>query len=124
MTLAPSAIEDSTIPKQSSTDIACTASVKAVQERKGSRRGYCKVEERGGWETKVTPELAVFPAERDSAYLATANKDGQPYVQHRGGPKGFIRAIDEQTLGFADYTGSRQYITLGNLSDNDRAFCS
>ena len=108
--------------KASSTDIAFTPSVKAVQERKGSRHGYCKVEERGGWETKVTPELARFLAERDSAYLATANKDGQPYVQHRGGPKGFIRVIDEQTLGFVDYTGNKQYITLGNLADNDRAF--
>ena len=95
-------IEDSAMAKPSSTDIAFTPSVKEVQERKGSRHGYCKVEERGGWETKVTPELAAFLAERDSAYLATANNKGQPYVQHRGGPKGFIRVVDDQTLGFAD----------------------
>ena len=110
------------MPKPSSTDIAFTPSVKEVQERKGSRRGYCRVEERGGWETKVTPELASFLAERDSAYLATANNEGQPYVQHRGGPKGFIRVVDDRTLGFADYTGNKQYITLGNLADNDQAF--
>jgi predicted pyridoxine 5'-phosphate oxidase superfamily flavin-nucleotide-binding protein len=70
----------------------------------------------------VTPELAKFIAERDSAFLATANAAGQPYVQHRGGPRGFIRVLDDKTLGFADYTGNRQYITTGNLVENDRAF--
>ena len=96
--------------------------VKAVQERRGSRRAYCRMEERGGWQTKVTPDLAAFLATRDSAYLATANAAGQPYVQHRGGPKGFIRVLDEKTLGFADFVGNRQYITTGNLAENDRAF--
>lgn len=80
------------------------------------------MEERGGWQTKVTPDLAAFLATRDSAYLATANAAGQPYVQHRGGPKGFIRVLDEKTLGFADFVGNRQYITTGNLAENDRAF--
>jgi len=107
--------------KPSSTDIAFTPSVKAVQERKGSRRGNYKVEERGGWETTVTPELISFLAERNSAYLATANSKGQPNVQHRGGPRGFIRVVDDRTLGFADYTGNKQYITLGNLAENDQA---
>jgi len=107
---------------QPSSDVAFTPAVKAVQERKGSRKGYRRMEERGGWQTKVTPELAAFLAERDSAYLATASRDGQPYVQHRGGPKGFIRVIDESTLGFADYAGNRQYITSGNLMENDCAF--
>jgi uncharacterized protein len=105
-----------------SSDIAFTPSVKAVQERKGSRAAYRRVEERGGWRTTITPDLAAFLAERDSAYLATANEAGQPYIQHRGGPKGFIRVIDEETLAFADFSGNRQYITTGNLAENDRAY--
>src|SRR5260370_21305331 len=80
------------------------------------------MEERCRWETRVTPELAAFLAERDSAYLATATSAGQPYIQHRGGPKGFIRVLDDKTLGFADFIGNRQYITTGNLAENDRAF--
>jgi uncharacterized protein len=105
-----------------SSDIAFTPSVKAVQERKGSRAAYRRVEERGGWRTKITPDLAAFLGERDSGYLATANLAGQPYIQHRGGPKGFIRVIDEETLAFADFSGNRQYITTGNLAENDRAY--
>jgi predicted pyridoxine 5'-phosphate oxidase superfamily flavin-nucleotide-binding protein len=105
-----------------SSDVGFTPSVKAVQTRKGSRNGYRKMEERGGWRTTVTPDLAAFIGERDSAYLATASKAGQPYVQHRGGPKGFIRVLDEKTLAFADYAGNRQYITTGNLAENDRAY--
>jgi predicted pyridoxine 5'-phosphate oxidase superfamily flavin-nucleotide-binding protein len=102
--------------------VAFTASVKAVQARKGSREAYARLEQRGGWESVVTPELAGFLAERDSFYLATANAEGQPYVQHRGGPPGFLRVLDERTLAFADFRGNRQYITIGNLADNDRAF--
>jgi len=75
-----------------------------------------------GFPDRVTPELAEFIAEQDTAFLATATADGSPYVQHRGGPRGFIKIIDGQTLGFADYRGNRQYITLANLSENDRAF--
>jgi uncharacterized protein len=105
-----------------SSDVAFTASVKALQERRGSRKAYRRMEERGGWETRVTPELAAFLGERDSAYLATATSAGQPYIQHRGGPKGFIRVLDDKTLGFADFVGNRQYITTGNLAENNRAF--
>jgi uncharacterized protein len=105
-----------------SSDVAFTASVKAIQERRGSRKAYRRMEERGGFETRVTPELAAFLAERDSVYLATANAAGQPYIQHRGGPKGFIQVLDDKTLGFADFAGNRQYITTGNLAENDRAF--
>ena len=105
-----------------SSDIAFTAAVKAVQERRGSRRAYRRLEEKGGWRTTVTPELAQFITQRDSVYFATANAAGQPYIQHRGGPKGFIRVLDEKTLGFTDYGGNRQYITTGNLAENDRAF--
>jgi uncharacterized protein len=103
-------------------DIAFTPSVKEVQERLGSRESYAQMEENGGWEPTVTPELADFLAERDSFYLGTASAGGQPYIQHRGGPKGFLKVIDERTLGFADFGGNHQYITLGNLAENDRAF--
>src|SRR5262245_58826264 len=104
------------------TDVAFTSTVREIQTRKGSRASYAKLEQRGGWERRVTPELAEFLAERDSFYLATASAEGRPYVQHRGGPRGFLRVLDEHTLGFADLRGNRQYITLGNLTENDRAF--
>ena len=93
-----------------------------MQARRGSREAYAKMEARGGFQTKLTPDLIAFLTEVDSAYLATANAAGQPYVRHRGGPKGFICALDGTTLGFADYAGNRQYITLGNLAENDQAF--
>jgi uncharacterized protein len=105
-----------------SSDIAFTPSVKATQSRRGSRAAYEKMEARGGFQTKLTSDLIAFLTEVDTAYLATGNAAGQPYVQHRGGPKGFICALDETTLGFADYAGNRQYITLGNLAENDQAF--
>lgn len=109
-------------PTAPSTDIAFSPAVKAAQTRHGSRDRYRIVEAKGGWPTIITPELAEFIAARNSAYLATSSQDGQPYVQHRGGPPGFIRVLDEHTLGFADYIGNRQYITVGNLNENDRAF--
>jgi hypothetical protein len=105
-----------------SSDVAFTPSVKRIQSERGSRRSYARMEERGGWETTVTPDLAAFIAERDSFFLATANAAGQPYIQHRGGPPGFLRVIDDTTLGFADLAGNKQFITLGNLAENDRAF--
>ncbi|MFN0060297.1 MAG: pyridoxamine 5'-phosphate oxidase family protein [Planctomycetota bacterium] len=103
-------------------DVAFTAAVKAIQIQKGSRRGYAKMEAAGGWETGVTPALAQFLAVLDMFYLGTASAAGQPYIQYRGGPPGFLKVIDEHTLGFADFAGNRQYITLGNLSENPRAF--
>jgi predicted pyridoxine 5'-phosphate oxidase superfamily flavin-nucleotide-binding protein len=103
-------------------DIAFTPAVKAIQERKGSRRNYANMEEIRGWQTTVTPELAGFLADLDMFYLGTASAAGQPYIQYRGGSPGFLRVIDERTLGFADFGGNRQYITLGNLSENPRAF--
>jgi predicted pyridoxine 5'-phosphate oxidase superfamily flavin-nucleotide-binding protein len=106
----------------SASDVAFSPSVKAVQMRRGSRAGYARMEERGGWSDRITPELAAFIAARDSFYLGTASADGQPYIQHRGGPKGFLRVLDDRTLGMADYRGNRQYITTGNLAENDRAF--
>jgi uncharacterized protein len=104
-----------------SSDIAFTPSVKSIQQQKGSRAAYRRMEEAGGWQTEVTADLAAFLAEQRTAYLATVNTDGQPYIQHRGGPAGFIRTLDAHTLGFADYSGNRQYITLGNLADNPKA---
>lgn len=105
-----------------SSDVAFTPAVKALQERKGSRNSYARMERSGSWETTVTPELAAFIAERDMFYLGTATADGQPYIQHRGGPTGFLKVIDERTLGFADFGGNKQYLTLGNLSENPKAF--
>jgi predicted pyridoxine 5'-phosphate oxidase superfamily flavin-nucleotide-binding protein len=101
-------------------DVAFTPSVKAVQARLGSRRAYARMETNGGWETKISEDLAAFIAEQTSFFLASANAAGQPYVQHRGGPKGFLRVLDESTLGFADFRGNRQYITVGNLAENPK----
>jgi uncharacterized protein len=104
-----------------SSDIAFSPSVKAVQERRGSRSGYAKMEEKGGFAVEIDAALAEFIAEQRSFYLATANAEGQPYIQHRGGPKGFLRVLDERTLAFADFAGNRQYISTGNLADNPKA---
>ncbi len=103
-------------------DIAFTPAVKAIQSAKGSRQSYARMESRGGWQSLVTPELADFIATLDMFYMGTANGAGQPYIQYRGGPKGFLKVIDERTLGFADFGGNRQYVTLGNLSENPKAF--
>ena len=105
-----------------SSDIAFTPTIKALQAERGSRANYQRMEERGGFRTELSEDLAQFLASVDTAYLATANAAGQPYAQHRGGPKGFIRIVGPTTLGFADYRGNRQYITTGNLAENDRAF--
>jgi len=105
-----------------SSDVAFTPTVKAIQSRKGSRRGYAKMEQRGSWENRITPELAAFIAAQTSVFLATASGDGQPYIQHRGGPAGFLRVLDGRTIGFVDFAGNRQYITQGNLADNPKAY--
>ena len=103
-------------------DIAFTPAVKAIQAEKGSRTSYAKMEERGGWQTTVTPELESFLADLDMFYLGTANAQGQPYIQYRGGAPGFLKPIDEKTLGFADFGGNQQFISFGNLSENSKAF--
>jgi len=108
--------------RQYSSDIAFTPAVKGTQEKKGSRRGYARMEHDGGWRTTVTPDLVEFLTGLDMFYLGTANSEGQPYIQYRGGPPGFLEVLDEKTLAFADFGGNRQYITLGNLSENPRAF--
>ncbi len=102
-------------------DIAFSPAVKSVQERRGSRAGYARMEAKGGWATAIDADLAGFIAGMRSFYLATASKDGQPYMQHRGGPAGFLHVLDEKTLAFADFSGNRQYITTGNLAENPKA---
>lgn len=105
-----------------SSDIAFTPTIKAIQQRKGSRHGYAQMEARGGWQTAVTADLAAFIGTVRSFYLATANAEGQPYIQHRGGPPGFLRVLDETTLALVDFKGNRQFITQGNLQENAKAF--
>jgi len=105
-----------------SSDIAFTASVKREQEARGSRAQYERLEAKGGFRKLIDDDLRAFLADRDSFYLATASAAGRPYIQHRGGPKGFLQALDDRTLAFADFAGNRQYVTLGNLAENDQAF--
>ncbi len=102
-------------------DIAFTPSVKAVQAARGSRSSYERMEQAGSWATSITPDLKAFVEAQTSVFLATANQEGQPYIQHRGGPAGFLRVLDNKTIGFADFAGNRQYITVGNLRDNPKA---
>ena len=102
-------------------DVAFTPSVKAAQARKGSRPSCARMEAAGSWETRMTPDLKAFIEAQTSVFLATANQEVQPYIQHRGGPPGFLQALDDRTIGFADFAGNRQYITLGNLADNPKA---
>jgi predicted pyridoxine 5'-phosphate oxidase superfamily flavin-nucleotide-binding protein len=104
-----------------SSDVAFTPAVKEIQARKGSREAYARVEQHGGWRTEVDENLSAFLADANSLYFATATADGQPYIQHRGGPKGFVKVLDSNTLAFADYSGNQQYITQGNLSENPKA---
>jgi predicted pyridoxine 5'-phosphate oxidase superfamily flavin-nucleotide-binding protein len=106
--------------KKPSSDVAFTERVKAVQERLGSRASYARLERDGGFETAIDDALAAFVAEQRSLFLATASAAGQPYVQHRGGPPGFLHVLDPHTLAFADFAGNRQYISLGNLSENPK----
>ena len=103
-------------------DIAFTPAVKDVQSRLGSRNGYANMERGRGWSNRITDDLRAFIAQRDSFYLGTASADGQPYIQHRGGQIGFLKVLDDHTLAFADFSGNRQYVSVGNLSENNQAF--
>ena len=106
---------------ENNASLVFTKAAQKAQAERGSAKAYAQRLAEGFPDT-VTPELASFIAEQDTVFLATANAQGAPYIQHRGGPKGFIKVIDDRTLGFADYRGNRQYITLANLSENDRAY--
>ena len=103
-------------------DVAFTPTIKAIQARKGSRHAYARMEQGEGWESRITPDLKDEIEAQISVMLATANAEGQPYVQHRGGPPGFLHVLDDHTIAFADFAGNRQYITQGNLAENPRAF--
>jgi len=104
-----------------SSDIAFTPAVKAIQQRKGSRSAYARMEEAGAWKTRIDENLKAFIEQQTSVFMATVNGDGQPYIQHRGGPAGFLRVLDSETIGFVDFIGNKQYITLGNLAENPKA---
>lgn len=101
-------------------ELAYSPAVKAIQQRLGARAENAEIERQAG-NTEITPELEAYLAGCVSFYLATASKKGQPYVQHRGGPAGFLMALDSLTLGFFDVKGNSQYVTLGNLSENPQA---
>ena len=105
-----------------SSDIAFTPTVKSIQSRKGSRRAYANQEEAGAWATEITDDMKDFIEDQRSVFLGTANADGQPYIQHRGGPPGFLKVLDPKTLGFVDFAGNRQFITQGNLAENTKAY--
>ena len=107
--------------KTYASDVAFTDTVKAIQARKGSRPAYARMEAGGSWEQSITADLKAEIEAQTSVFLATANADGQPYIQHRGGPAGFLRVLDEHTIGFVDFAGNRQYITQGNLEENPKA---
>ena len=108
-------------PSSPASDVAFSNRVKAVQARKGSRAAYARMEAASGWSTHIDADLREFIESQTSVFLATASADGQPYVQHRGGPPGFLHVLDEQTIAFADFDGNRQYITQGNLEENAKA---
>jgi predicted pyridoxine 5'-phosphate oxidase superfamily flavin-nucleotide-binding protein len=107
--------------KKYASDVAFTGTVKAIQARKGSRMGYARMEAGGSWQQSISAELKAEIEAQTSVFLATANVNGQPYIQHRGGPAGFMRVLDEHTIGFVDFAGNRQYITQGNLEENPKA---
>ena len=101
-------------------DLAFTPGVKAVQRRMGSRRAYGRSAGDGRGPEPLGPDEREFLAERDSFYLASVGEGGWPYVQHRGGPRGFVRVLDDATIGFADFRGNQQYISVGNIEHDDR----
>ena len=102
-------------------DIVFTPSVKALQESRGSRHAYARMEQGRGFRTGIDDEMRGFIEAQTTLFMATANLDGQPYIQHRGGPPGFLHVLDEHTIAFADFTGNRQFISTGNLADNPKA---
>lgn len=118
--LAAPRAADSGVDGGNTCAVAFTDAVKAMQEHKGSRAAYSRIEARGGWASDIDESLAAFLATVDTMFFASASAAGQPYVQHRGGPRGFVKVLDARTLAFADFAGNRQYITAGNLTENDR----
>ncbi len=109
-------------PLKFTSDIAFTPAVKKIQAKQHSRGSYARMEESGGWQKEISAPLLDFMKASDSFYLSTSNSLGQPYTQHRGGPQGFLKVLNSNTLAFADFSGNKQFITVGNLSENDKAF--
>ena len=103
-------------------EIAFTPDVQAAQEARGSRQTYERYIANGPANDTITPNLAEFIAQLDGVYFGTVNSKGYPYIQFRGGPPGFLKVLDDKTLGFADFSGNVQYVTVGNLTGNDKAF--
>ncbi|WP_319533047.1 pyridoxamine 5'-phosphate oxidase family protein [uncultured Cohaesibacter sp.] len=103
-------------------DIAFSDSIKQVQSEKGSRDFYARMGETQPWSSRITPELGRFISDQTSVFFGTASRTGQPYIQHRGGPAGFLHILSDRQIGFADLAGNRQYITIGNLTENPWAF--
>jgi predicted pyridoxine 5'-phosphate oxidase superfamily flavin-nucleotide-binding protein len=103
-------------------EVMFSAAVRAEQARRGSREAQVRRAAAGRFARELSVDVIAFIAERNSAYLATASADGQPYVQHRGGPAGFMRVLDERTIAFAEFAGNSQYVSIGNLAENEHAF--
>ena len=103
-------------------EVMFSEAVRTEQACRGSREAYARRAAAGRFANRLSADAIAFIGERNSAYLATASVDGQPYVQHRGGPAGFLKVLDERTVAFADYGGNKQYITIGNLAENERSF--
>ena len=101
-------------------ELAFTDAVKNIQSDQGSRNAYARMEVGDDYNNVLVPNEAQFIAARDSFYMATVSETGWPYVQHRGGPAGFVKILDDRTLGFADFRGNRQYVSAENLNQNDR----
>ncbi|MGB3043204.1 MAG: pyridoxamine 5'-phosphate oxidase family protein [Xanthobacteraceae bacterium] len=104
----------------SPSDVAFSPAVKAIQTLRGSREAYSGPEADAGWPTEIDDNLAAFLAAQTGVFFATASADGQPTIQHRGGPPGFLHVLDKTTIAFANFAGNRQFITLGNLSENPK----
>jgi predicted pyridoxine 5'-phosphate oxidase superfamily flavin-nucleotide-binding protein len=103
-------------------EVMFSPSVRAKQECHGSREAYARRAAAGGFAQELSADAVAFIGQRNSAYLATAGADGQPYVQHRGGPVGFLKVLDPRTVAFAEYPGNRQYISAGHLAENAKSF--
>ena len=100
--------------------ITFTPTVRAIQSEEGSRTAYARFDGGEDHHNRLSAREATFIAARDSFYMATVSETGWPYVQHRGGPAGFVKVLDEHTIGFADYSGNRQYVSTGNLRSDNR----
>src|SRR5690242_15329591 len=112
---------ESDFPDAAPDEVMFSPAVRAAQEHDGSRAAYARRAAAGAFGQALSADTIAFIQARNSAYLATASADGQPYMQHRGGPPGFIKVLDKHTIAFADFSGNRQYITQGNLTENPKA---